>query len=72
MGERVRHSTSVSDHVQALVSSFKMFIHLDFHVVELDLNAVQKSIVIGGTRCDAVEGVDHLDDAVKDALGQYK
>ena len=66
----MRDSAAVADHIQALVPGLEMLVDFDFHVVELDLDAVQEGIVIGGARGDSVEGVDHLDYAVQNALGQ--
>ena len=66
------YSASVSDHIETLVSGLEVFVDLDFHVVELDLHAVQQGIVIGGSRGNAVECIDHFDDAVEDSLGKYQ
>ena len=49
-----------------------MLVERDLHVVELDLHAVEQRIVVCGARRDLVERVDHLDDAVQDALGQHQ
>ena len=65
-------SAAVTDHVEAFVSGLKMIVHFHFHVIEFHLNAVQEGIVIGCTRCDAVKGVDHLDDAVEYAFRQHE
>ena len=50
----------------------QMLVQGHLHVVELDLHAIEQGIVVGGARGDAVQGVDHLDDAVQDALGQHQ
>ena len=68
----VGDTTAVTDDVESVVTGHEVFIDLDLHVVELNLDTVEQGVVIGGTRCDLVEGVDHLDDAVEDTLWEYE
>jgi len=49
-----------------------MFVHFHFHIVELDFDTIKQSIVICGTRCDLIQCVDHLYNAVQDSLWQYQ
>ena len=48
------------------------FIHSDFHVIKLDLHAVEQCVFVGRPRRHFVQGVNHVDDAVHDAFGQHK
>ena len=70
--ERVRDAAAIADDIKPLVRRFKVLVERDLHVVELDLHAVEQRVVVCGTRRDLVERVDHLDDAVQNALGQHK
>ena len=47
---------------------FQILIDRNFHVIELDLDAIKQRIVVCCTRSDLVKRVDHLDDAVENAL----
>ena len=64
------HSASVSDDVEARVVGLEVFVEAHFHVVEFNFHAVEQGIVVGCSRSDLVEGIDHLYDAVEDAFGQ--
>ena len=72
MGQGMGHAAAVTDDVKALVTAFQVLVQFHFHVVEFDLHAVEQGIVIGGTGCDLVQGVDHLNDAVQNTLGQHQ
>ena len=63
---------AVADDVQAIVAALELAVYFHFHVVELDLDAVEQGIVVGGAGGHLVQGIDHLDDAVQDALGQHQ
>ena len=49
VGQGMGNAASVSDHVQPRMAGLKIFVDGNFHVVEFDLNAVQKRIVVGGS-----------------------
>ena len=66
------HARAVADHVQSLVDRLEIVVDLDFHIIKLDLHAVEQRVVVGRAGGDLVEGVDHLDDAVEDALGDHE
>ena len=66
------HAGAVANDVETGRAGLKSVVNLDLHVVELDLHTVKQGIVIGGAGGDLVKGVNHLNDAVKDALGNYQ
>ena len=68
----MRNTAAVADDIEPLVRRFKVLVERDLHVVELDLHAVEERIVVCGARRDLVERVDHLDDAVQNALGEHE
>lgn len=72
MGKRVCHAAAVSDNKETLVASFQIFVDLNLHVVEFNLHAIKQSIVIRGSRCDLIQGIDHLDDAIQDTFRHNK
>ena len=47
MRERVGYATAVSDDVEIFVLGLKIFVKLDLHIVELDLDAVEQFAVPG-------------------------
>ena len=57
-------TAAVPNDIETPVTGLKMGIQGDLHVVELHLYAVKESIMIGGSRGDLVESIDHLDDTV--------
>ena len=65
-------AASVADDKEILVSGLELAVHLDFHIIELDLDAVQKGILVGGAGRDLVQRIDHLDDPVQNPLGKDK
>ena len=65
VGQGVRDAGAVADDIQTGALGLEIVVDLDFHVIELDLNAVEQSVVIGGAGGNLVKGVDHLDDAVE-------
>ena len=64
VGEGMGDAAAVADDVKAAVRGLKVLVERDLHVVELDLNAVEKRVVVRRAGGDLVEGVDHFDDAV--------
>ena len=72
MGQRMGHAATVSDNKETLVAGFQIFVDLDLHVVEFNLNAIKQSIIICGSRCDLIQSIDHLDDAVQDTFRHNK
>jgi len=66
----VGHTAAVSDDVEPRMVGLEVVIEPDLHVVELDLHAIEKGVIVGCTRRDLIEGVDHLRDPVQDPLGQ--
>ena len=43
----------------------KIVVDRNLHIIELDLNAIEKRVVIGSTRSDLIESIDHLDNTVQ-------
>ena len=72
MGQAVGDAAAVADDVQARIAGHQVLVQRHLHVVELHLHAVEERVVVGGARRDLVEGVDHLDDPVQDALGEHQ
>ena len=66
------HAAAVADDEQARVAGLEVLVQLDLHVIELHLHAIEQGVVVGGAGGDLVQGVDHLDDAVQDALGHHQ
>ena len=64
------HAAAVADDIESFVQSFEVFVQFHFHVIELYLHAVEQRVVVGRTRRDLVQRIDHLDDTVQDPLGQ--
>ena len=61
-------AAAVADDEQALVRGLEVFVDGDLHIIKLDLDAVEQRVVVGRAGGDLVEGVDHFDDAVENAL----
>ena len=64
----MRDAAAVADDEQALVYRLQILVDGDLHVVELDLDAIKERIVVRRSGSNFVERVDHLDDAVENAL----
>ena len=62
------NTASVSYYKEIWINGLKLLINRNFHIVELNLYTVKQGVIIGSTRSDLIEGVDHLDDSVKDSL----
>ena len=43
------HAAAVTDDVEIFVEGLEIFVKLNLHIVELDLNTVKQSVVVGGT-----------------------
>ena len=72
VGQGVGNAAAVADDIKAGVAGFQMLADLYFHIVELDLYAVEQGIIVGGAGGYLIQGVDHLDDAVQNALGKHQ
>ena len=68
VGQGMRDAAAVADDIQAVQARFQVLVHIDFHVVEFDLDTVKQGVVVGRAGGDAVKGVNHFDNAVQDAL----
>ncbi len=66
------NAAAVADYKEILVAGLKVFVGVNFHIVELDLNAVKQGVVVCRAGRDLVKRIDHLDDAVEDSLGDDK
>jgi len=64
----MRYAAAIPDDKQALVLGLEVLVYGDLHVVEFDLHAVKQRVVVGGTRCNFIKGIDHLDNTVQDPL----
>ena len=42
------------------------------HIIELDFHTVKQSIIIGCTRSDLIQCVDHLDNSIQDSFRKHK
>ena len=72
VGQRMGDAAAVADDVQARVAAFQMVVYIHFHVIELDLHAVEQSVIVGGAGRHLVQGVNHFNDAVENSLGQHQ
>ena len=72
VGQGVGNAAAVTDDVQTIITAHQLLVHFHFHVVELDLHAVEQGIVIGGTGGNLIQGLDHLNDAAQNTLGQHQ
>ena len=66
------NAASVSDNVKSLMLGFEVFIDLDLHIIELDLDAVKQSIVVCGAGCDLIECIKHFYNTVENTFGKNK
>ena len=51
------------------MAGLEVIVQRDLHIIELDLYTIKQGILARGAGGDLVKGIDHLDDAVEDALG---
>lgn len=72
VGQRVRDAAAVADNVKPIVAGHEVAVHLDLHVVELHFHAVEQRVVVGSAGGDFIQRVNHLNDAVQNALGQHE
>ena len=72
VGQGMGDAAAVADDVQPRIPGLQMFIHGHFHIVELDLHAVEQGVVVGGAGGDLIQRVEHFDDAVQNSLGQHQ
>ena len=68
----MRDAAAVADDVKPVVAGHEVAVHLDLHVVELHLHAVEQRVVVGSAGGDFIQRVNHLNDAVQNALGQHE
>ena len=66
------NTAAVTDHKEAGVTGLKSVINCNFHVVELDFNAVKQRVIVCGTWSDLIECIDHLNDPIQDTFGKHK
>ncbi len=65
-------AAAIADDIQPIIAAHQLFIDGNLHIIELYLYTIKQSIVICGTRCDLIQCVDHLYNAVQDSLWQYQ
>ena len=65
-------SAAVADHEEVFVAGLEVAVGIDFHIIELDLDAVEQGIVVRCAGSDLVKRVDHLDDSVENSLRDNK
>ena len=66
-------AAAIANDVKAgMLVGFQFFIHLNLHIVELDLHAVQQGVLISGAGGDLIQCVDHFHDVIQDAFGQHQ
>lgn len=75
-GSRLRQATgdtrTVADGKHIGELSLQLAAEFQPRGVEFDLHAVEQGIVVGCSRSDLVQGVDHLDDVVHMPFGQHQ
>ena len=72
VAEGVGDAAAVTDDVKSLVAALQVGVDLHLHVVELHFHTVEEGIVVGGAGGHFIQGVDHLNDTVQDALGKHQ
>ena len=65
-------AAAVADDIQALAAALQILVYGHLHVIELHLDAVEEGIIVGGAGGDLIQGVNHLNDAVQQALRQHQ
>ena len=65
------HAAAVSDNIESGVLGLQMLIDLNLHVVELNLDTIKQSVIIGSSGCNLIKGVYHLDDTIQDSLWKH-
>ena len=72
MRQGMGDAAAVADDIQTGMAGLQLVADFHFHVVELDFHAVEQGVFVGGAGSHLVQGIDHFDDAVQNALGQYQ
>ena len=54
------------------MAAFQMLIQLHFHIIELHLNAIKQRIVIGRTRCNLIQCINHLNNTIQNTLRKHQ
>ena len=73
MGKGMGDAASVADDIKTVIFfGHKVFVNFDFHVIEFNFNAIEKGVVVGGSGCNLIKCIDHLNDSVKDSLRKNK
>ena len=70
--QTVCYAAAVTDHIQTRILCLKVFVQIHFHIVEFHFYAVQQGIVVRRAWGDFVQGLDHLNDAVQNPLGNHQ
>ena len=68
----MRNTAAIANHIQAFILGFELFVHLNFHVVEFYFHTIEQGIIIGSAGGNFIQRIDHLDDAIQNALGEHK
>ena len=66
------NTAAVTDDIKSLVGRLEMLVNINFHIIELDLNTVEKCVIIGCAGGNFVKSINHFDDTVKDSLWKHK
>ena len=72
MGKGMCHPTAVSDDIETFVDAFKMLIKLYFHIIKFHFHTIKQCVIVCRSRCDLVQCIDHLNDAIQDTLRQHQ
>ena len=72
VGERMGNTRAVADYIKPLMAGLEVLCDVDLHIVELDLNAVKESVIVGGSGSYLIERIDHLDYSVEYALRKHE
>ena len=68
----MRNPAAVADHVQTLVPALQLFVHVHFHIIELNFYAVKERVVVRRPRRDFIERVKHFDNPIQNAFGEHQ
>ena len=66
------NTAAVTNDIKSLVWRFEVFVNINFHVVEFNLNTIEKCVIVGCTGSNFVKSINHFDDTVKDSFREYK
>lgn len=70
--EAAGNAGTIADGKDVLERGFEFFGENNAGTVEFDFNTVEQGVIIGHTRGDVVECLDHFDDVVEMPFGQYE